>query len=253
MIDNSTRVQQWLHSSLSSRDTLWAVLARTNGATGLKAWYELDGSATPVGLYRGTQYEQWHAVQPLLVKVGRYSPFLQWVEKTDSLSWGWLAVSPLNEKTITDHLRALTQIFLPDGNTAFFRYWDGRFLLTHISWSLKEWQKVLPVFSSYWINGVTVNTVVNTDIPVRHSPWWKVPEGLIDYLNNEHSPAAVANVVQWLKETHPSLYTQYSPPQITHKIALLYDHVQSLSLSKQDQSALLKKTLLADLSPLTHG
>lgn len=253
MDDNSMCIQQWLNSSWAPGSSLWAIVTRTNGAPGLKAWYELDGSATPAGLYRGTAYEQWHAVQPLLIKVGRYSPFLQWVEKTDSSLWGWLAISHLNEKTITDHLRALTQIILPDGKTVFFRYWDGRFLLTHISWSLKEWQKVLPVFSSYWINGTTVDTEVNSDIPVRHSPWWKIPQGLIDLLNNQHSPAAVANVVQWLKEINPSLYAQYSPQQITHKIALLYGHVHSLSLSKQDQSELLKKTLLADLSPLTHG
>ena len=253
MLDKSTRVQQWLNSSLSSEDTLWAILASTNGAPGLKSWYELDGTATPVGLYRGTPYEQWHAVQPLLIKVGRYSNFLQWVDKTDSLSWGWLAISPLNEKVITDHLRTLTQIILPDGNTAFFRYWDGRFLLTHITWSLQEWQKVLPVFNSYWINGVTVDTEINTDIPVRHSPWWKVPEELVDFLSNQHSPAAVANVVQWLKETYPAVYDRYSPEQISQKAALLYGHVRSRSLSRQHQSTLLKKTLLADLSPLTHG
>lgn len=246
---NSTSVQGWLNSSLSPENTLWAILASTNGAPGLKAWYELDGSATPVGLYRGTAYAQWHSVQPSLIKVGRYSNFLQWVEKTDSTLWGWLAISPLDEKTITDHLCGLTQIILPEGNTAFFRYWDGRFLLPHITWSPPEWQKVLPVFSSYWINGKTVHTEVNADIPARPAPWWNIPGEIIEHLNDPPSSAPVANIVRWLKETYPALYTRYSEQRIVQKTVLLYGHIRTLPLSKQAQGQLLKKTLLAQFPP----
>lgn len=141
MDDNSMCIQQWLNSSWVPGSSLWAIVTRTNGAPGLKAWYELDGSATPAGLYRGTAYEQWHAVQPLLIKVGRYSPFLQWVEKTDSSLWGWLAISHLNEKAITDHLRALTQIILPDGNTVFFATGTAAFCLRIFHGRLRNGRK----------------------------------------------------------------------------------------------------------------
>ncbi|MDQ7212775.1 DUF4123 domain-containing protein, partial [Serratia fonticola] len=86
-------VQDWARNT--SGTPLYAVLANTNGAQGIKAYYREDGSRTPYGLYANTPYANWFEVMPVLVPLTDGSPFLHWVAETPLRNWGWLARSPL--------------------------------------------------------------------------------------------------------------------------------------------------------------
>jgi hypothetical protein len=136
--------------------SLFAILANTNGAHGVKAWYKYDGSVTPFGLYSNTRYAEWRAVMPVLVPVARYSRFLLWVEKESAnhRGWGWLGSSSLSTEKIATQLRNLMQVNMPEGNTVFFRYWDAGFFLIMSIIMVMNGEK-LPVFSDYWLNGET--------------------------------------------------------------------------------------------------
>ena len=138
-------LQNWLKNTAGT--PLYAVLANTNGAEGIKAYYREDGSRTPFGLYANTQYANWFEVMPVLVQINDGSPFLRWVAETPLRNWGWLARSPLPQATITEHLVGLTQVIMPSGKAVFFRYWDGQYLPGHIDYYGNQWRDILPVFS----------------------------------------------------------------------------------------------------------
>ncbi|ERK15654.1 hypothetical protein L580_3300 [Serratia fonticola AU-P3(3)] len=47
-------VQDWVRNTAGT--PLYAILANTHGAQGIKAYYREDGSRTPHGLYANTPY-----------------------------------------------------------------------------------------------------------------------------------------------------------------------------------------------------
>ncbi|MDN6114821.1 MAG: DUF4123 domain-containing protein [Enterobacterales bacterium] len=113
-------IAEWIANASTSSSRLYAVLASTNGAAGLKAYYKLDGRRTPNGLYAGTPYANWYPVMPMVVELSPYSAFLSWVKNQAEPGWGWLALSSLPEETILQHMSSLTQVFMPNGQTVFF-------------------------------------------------------------------------------------------------------------------------------------
>ncbi len=110
-------VQDWARNT--SGTPLYAVLANTNGAQGIKAYYREDGSRTPYGLYANTPYANWFEVMPVLVPLTDGSPFLRWVAETPLRNWGWLARSPLPQVDLAAHLAGLTQVIMPGGKAVF--------------------------------------------------------------------------------------------------------------------------------------
>ncbi|MBC3211995.1 DUF4123 domain-containing protein [Serratia fonticola] len=209
-------VQDWARNT--SGTPLYAVLANTNGAQGIKAYYREDGSRTPYGLYANTPYANWFEVMPVLVPLTDGSPFLRWVAETPLRNWGWLARSPLPQVAITDHLRGLTQVILPGGKAVFFRYWDGRFLPAHLRYMGEHWIDVLPVFSDYWINGEVLTCPVDPTAQAQVSPWWQVPQRLIDQLLKTDPGPVIAQALQQLQETRADLYGRFSPALLEMKI-----------------------------------
>ncbi|VEI61960.1 Uncharacterised protein [Serratia fonticola] len=110
-------VQDWARNT--SGTPLYAVLANTNGAQGIKAYYREDGSRTPYGLYANTPYANWFEVMPVLVPLTDGSPFLRWVAETPLRNWGWLARSPLPQVDLAAHLAGLTQVIMPGVKRCF--------------------------------------------------------------------------------------------------------------------------------------
>ncbi|WP_447870499.1 DUF4123 domain-containing protein, partial [Serratia fonticola] len=94
----SNRVQDWVRNTAGT--PLYAILANTHGAQGIKAYYREDGSRTPHGLYANTPYANWFEVMPVLVQLNEGSPFLRWVAETPLRNWGWLARSPLPQAAL---------------------------------------------------------------------------------------------------------------------------------------------------------
>ncbi|TBL89522.1 DUF4123 domain-containing protein [Hafnia alvei] len=210
-------VAEWIANTSTSSSRLYAVLASTNGAAGLKAYYKLDGRRTPDGLYAGTPYANWYPVMPMLVELSPYSAFLSWVKNQAEPGWGWLALSPLPEETIVQHLTGLTQVFMPNGQTVFFRYWDERYFRPHLEFLGDDWRYVLPVFSNYWVAGKTFTFTLPADYPLRSSPWWHVPQPLLSQILAENPAPLVHNLMQLLRENHPEIYSAMPEPLLRRK------------------------------------
>ena len=136
-------LSNWRTITATSSMPLYAVLSNVSDAQAVKNYYITDSSQTPYGLYTGTPYEHWFSVMPMLVRLDEHSPFLDWVNNTEYKDWGWLARSHLPFEDICAHLRSLTQAIMPDGETVFFRYWDGEYLSIMLDYFTDSWQDVL--------------------------------------------------------------------------------------------------------------
>lgn len=211
----------WIKNTNAHGSRLYAILASTNDAAGLKAYYALDGKNTPQGLYAGTPYARWYPVMPMLVELSPYSPFLTWVNDNATPAWGWLARSPLPKSVIAKHLAGLTQVLMPSGQTVFFRYWDGRFFGLHIKYLGDKWRTVLPAFSDYWVDGqvFTCSTEYDTEIPT--SPWWHVPQALLDKMASNNPTPQINNLMQKLRENYPLIYSQWAEPVLRQRLRTL--------------------------------
>lgn len=224
-------MNHWVNS-ITSTGSLFAVLASTNGAEGIKAWYEYDGSATPFGLYSGTPYAEWRAVMPMLVPVARYSRFLLWVEKesVNHRGWGWLGRSVLSSEHIAAQLHNLLQVKMPEGNTVFFRYWDASFFSYHVQFYGDEWGKILPAFSDYWLNGKAHHVTPFADSAPTHLFPLCIPQNLINIMNESNNMPLVLNALQTIKEYYPDRISQWPEKQLIKRLGqLLTPH-----LAKQD-------------------
>ena len=199
-------LSDWSQITATAKMPLYAVLSNVSDAQSVKNYYVTDGSQTPYGLYTGTPYTNWHSVMPMIVQLDENSPFLNWVSQTEYQNWGWLARSHLPFESICAHLRSLTQVIMPDGETVFFRYWDGTYLAEQIRFMADSWAEVLPAFAFYWVNGEPFTVFVPLQAEAQVSPWWQVPAELIDYLSQKNKTPLIDNIMQYLQENCHKTY-----------------------------------------------
>jgi hypothetical protein len=211
-------LSQWRTITATSAMPLYAVLSNVSDAQAVKNYYITDGSQTPYGLYSGTPYEHWFSVMPMLVRLDEHSPFLDWINNTEHKDWGWLARSHLPFANICAHLRSLTQAIMPDGETVFFRYWDGEYLSIMLDYFTDSWQDVLPAFAFYWINHQSHVVHVPVEQAVQTSPWWQVPKGLLEAIAAINKNVYLTNILQYLQQTHPDIYFAFELDLLELKI-----------------------------------
>ena len=218
-------LSDWSQITATAKMPLYAVLSNVSDAQSVKNYYVTDGSQTPHGLYTGTPYTNWHSVMPMIVQLDENSPFLNWVSQTEYQNWGWLARSHLPFESICAHLRSLTQVIMPDGETVFFRYWDGTYLAEQIRFMADSWAEVLPAFAFYWVNGEPFTVFVPLQAEAQVSPWWQVPAELTDYLLQKNKTPLIDNIIQCLQEEYPTYYFQFDEEIIHKKLAHLLSHL----------------------------
>ncbi|WP_156566929.1 DUF4123 domain-containing protein [Metakosakonia massiliensis] len=210
--------KQWLDITASSNMPLYAVLSKVSDANPLREYYIHDGNDTPVGLYRATPYADWTETMPVIVRLDEHSPFLKWVEETEHKDWGWLARSPYNFEKIVDHLRGLVKVIVPGGQEVFFRYWDGKWFAEHLRYMGDDWREVMPPFAFYWVNSESFIVHIHAQSEVKKSPWWHVPQALIDTMLEKDQQPIVHNILQFLKDEYPEIYFRFDQEMIAAKV-----------------------------------
>ncbi|WP_025110220.1 DUF4123 domain-containing protein [Pseudomonas sp. H1h] len=230
--------QHWLQRQpLMADEQLFAVLSSTSDGEPFKI---LSGSTTaqaPSPIWADTIYAQWDAVMPFVGIVPADSEFLDWVATTESLDWGWLAVSSASLEVVVEHLRSLTQVLMPDGKAVFFRFWDGRFLLPILHSDAVDSAQLMPVISRGLINGQAVAVGGRAQASERVFPWWTVPESVLAAAGDD---VRVGNAVQWLSEEHPMLFEDFPEPVLRCKVRQFF---QVATSEESSQSALLEYLL----------
>lgn len=223
-------LSEWVSITAQSSMPLYAVLSNVSDALPIKHYYLTDGSQTPHGLYTGTPYSNWQSVMPMMVQLDEHSPFLDWISQTEYQDWGWLARSHLPFESICAHLRGLTQVIMPEGETVFFRYWDGTYLAEEIRFMAERWAEVLPAFAFYWINSEMFTVFVPVEQSAQISPWWQVPQALISHLSRQNTRPLIDNILDQLELTNPHLFWSYPLPILTAKIMRIVESDASVPL-----------------------
>ena len=211
--------KDWLaQQPLQSGERLYLVVSAASDADALKTLYLTEPTAQLIPIWGGTPYSTWQPVMPYLTELKANSAFLPWIADTDALDWGWLAVSRSEPNEVFEHLRSLTQVKMPDGTEVFFRFWDGRHIYPILRGLGEKAGEVLPVFERYLINGQALEVGTRVVPKVRDWPWWEVPKGLLEGLSKDNPATLVSNLMQWLEEDRPDLYTAWPENNLKLKI-----------------------------------
>ncbi len=211
--------KDWLaQQPLESGERLYLIVSAASDADALKTLYLTEPAAQLIPIWGGTPYSTWQPVMPYLTELKANSAFLPWIAETDALDWGWLAVSRSEPNEVFEHLRSLTQVKMPDGTEVFFRFWDGRHIYPILRGLGEKAGEVLPVFERYLINGQALEVGTRVVPKVRDWPWWEVPKGLLEGLSKDNPATLVSNLMQWLEEDRPDLYTAWPENNLKLKI-----------------------------------
>ncbi|RRW59899.1 MULTISPECIES: DUF4123 domain-containing protein [Pseudomonas] len=211
--------KDWLaQQPLQSGERLYLIVSAASDADALKTLYLTEPTAQLIPIWGGTPYSTWQPVMPYLTELKANSAFLPWIAETDALDWGWLAVSRSEPNEVFEHLRSLTQVKMPDGTEVFFRFWDGRHIYPILRGLGEKAGEVLPVFERYLINGQALEVGTRVVPKVRDWPWWEVPKGLLEGLSKDNPATLVSNLMQWLEEDRPDLYTAWPENNLKLKI-----------------------------------
>ncbi|MFJ4498413.1 DUF4123 domain-containing protein [Pseudomonas atacamensis] len=211
--------KDWLvQQPLQSGERLYLIISAASDADALKTLYLTEPTAQLIPIWGGTPYSTWQPVMPYLTELKANSAFLPWIAETDALDWGWLAVSRSEPNEVFEHLRSLTQVKMPDGTEVFFRFWDGRHIYPILRGLGEKAGEVLPVFERYLINGQALEVGTRVVPKVKDWPWWEVPKGLLEGLSKDNPATLVSNLMQWLEEDRPDLYTAWPENNLKLKI-----------------------------------
>jgi len=214
----------WLdRQPLKPSEQMFAVFSNASDAEPFKAWQRSITAQAPSPIWADTAYAEWESVMPYVGIVTAGSEFLEWVATTESRDWGWLAVASVSQDVLVEHLRSLTQVFLPNGNAVFFRFWDGRYLLPILRSADVNATQLMPVIDRVLINGQPLDIGGSALKTSRVFPWWEVSESLLKHLANESATTRINNLLKWLSEDRPDLYEAFSESVLRHKVAIFLE------------------------------
>ncbi|KJZ47116.1 DUF4123 domain-containing protein [Pseudomonas fluorescens] len=214
----------WLERQpLKPSEQLFAIFSNASDAEPFKAWQQSVTAQAPSPIWADTAYAEWDPVMPYVGIVAAGSEFLEWVATTESRDWGWLAVSTASQEVLVEHLRSLTQVLLPNGNAVFFRFWDGRYLLSILQSAEVNATQLMPVIGRCLINGQSLEIGGQALNSSRVFPWWEVSEPLLKHLGTEFATTRISNLLKWLSEERPDLYEAFSESVLRHKVAIFLE------------------------------
>ncbi|MBB3241655.1 hypothetical protein FHW68_003181 [Pseudomonas sp. Tn43] len=214
----------WLERQpVKPSEQLFAIFSNASAAEPFVAWQRSITAQAPSPIWADTAYAEWDAVMPYVGIVAADGEFLEWVATTESRDWGWLAVSSASQEVLVEHLRSLTQVLLPNGNAVFFRFWDGRYLLSILQSADVNATQLMPVIDRCLINGQPLDIAGSALKAARDFPWWEVSESLLKRLATETATTRINNLLKWLSEDRPDLYEAFSESVLRHKVTSLLE------------------------------
>jgi hypothetical protein len=212
--------KDWLaQQPLQTGERLYLIISAASDSDALKNLYQTEPTAQLLPIWGGTPYSTWQPVMPYVTELKPNSAFLPWITETDALDWGWLAVSRAEPNDVFEHLRSLTQVKMPDSTEVFFRFWDGRHIYPILHGLGDKAGEVMPMFERYLINGQSLEVGPRAVPKVKDWPWWEVPKPLLDSLAKENPTTLISNLMQWLEEERPDIYTAWPENNLKLKVS----------------------------------
>ena len=212
--------KDWLaQQPLQTGERMYLIISAASDSDALKNLYLTEPTAQLLPIWGGTPYSTWQPVMPYVTEIKASSAFLPWIAETDALDWGWLAVSRSEPNDVFEHLRSLTQVKMPDSTEVFFRFWDGRHIYPILHGLRDKAGEVMPMFERYLINGKALEVGPRALPKVKDWPWWEVPKELLDGLAKENPTTLISNLMQWLEEDRPDIYSAWPENNLKLKVS----------------------------------
>lgn len=198
-------------------DTNWyVVLNQTSDAKSLANFYLNDGTIVH-SIWQGTAYAEWDDLKPYIAQIPHDHKFLNWIESAPS-DWGMLVSSDAALEEVLAHFRSLTQVWMPSGNHAFFKYYDPDFSIKIARLCADEQRAILMGPCKTWESAETVeNTQPRLGVDEKPFPWWSVPAEVISGLSDDSS-VLITNLLNGVRDYCQALYEAY-PEAVLHKKA----------------------------------
>ncbi|PKF81410.1 hypothetical protein CW749_01855 [Vibrio sp. vnigr-6D03] len=200
----------------------YAIFNGTTDYSALADFYQLGGKDA-YGIWLGTQYEDWTLVMPYIAPVDPDGEFIHWVAEKAEKDWGMLVGTTSTFQQLLAHFRSLTQIWMPSGTHAFFRFYDPRFSLNVAKFCDKEQRAKVMGPCQVWLSqhGDVVNVTPTVGTIEPEFPWWTVPEDVLLQLSNIDNSTLIANSIKWLKESHADIYFFFPESTVIAKVTRL--------------------------------
>ena len=196
----------------------YVVLNTTSDAPVLQAFHE-HGGHDVLGLWLGTQYEDWKEVMPRIAAVDANHAFLNWIDSDDAPNdWGMLVGSDQPYAIVREHLQGLTQVWMPSGDYVFFRFFDPRFGIQVATLCDETERSKLMGPMAVWAS--VSDAVHNPDVKdtsKKDFPWWSVPKEVVEQLAEDPS-VLITNLLKGLSDYSQALHDAYNE-SVLHKKA----------------------------------
>ncbi|MFJ2491593.1 hypothetical protein ACIOV9_08600, partial [Pseudomonas iridis] len=98
-------------------------------------------------------------------------------------------------------------------------FWDGRHIYPILHGLRDKAGEVMPMFERYLINGQSLEVGPRALPKVKDWPWWEVPKPLLDSLAKENPTTLIGNLMQWLEEDRPDIYTAWPESNLRLKVS----------------------------------
>jgi hypothetical protein len=218
-------LQGWL-AALNPDEYLYAIISAASEAEPVRYYFQLDGATIAWPLYANTPYADWYPVMPYLMKLSRTSPFLDWVNTTESTDWGWLFSSTQEADELAPHFSSLTQATMPDGDRVFFRYWDADYFSLILSHQHEQTCSLIPAMTACWVNSHTFTFQPDNTSAAKPFAWWQLPESLLKELANADPRPLITNLLQYLQEYRGDLWRSFPKNILENKVRYFVENYQ---------------------------
>ena len=207
---NTLSLLPQLEKAIEAKLNVFALLNKTSDSQPV-SHFSSSSQTLSKPLWLDTQYREWFEVMPMLIQVPLDDPFIQWVEQERPVDWGMFVVSPFSFEETYQHLRSLTQVWLPSGQYCFFRIFDPRFSLSIAQLCNDTQRAELMGPTCQWLS--YQNQVVRSDdiksVRQREFPWWSVPKPVMKALDAEGTETLVSNLMKDLEDLRPDLFLYF--------------------------------------------
>lgn len=200
----------------------YAIFNGTSNHKALADFYRFGGNdAKP--LWHGTPYAEWHDVMPYIADVSPFPDFIHWTENDAPEDWGMLVSSTRPLFDVFMHFRSLTQVWMPSGNYAFFRFYDPRFSIDLANFCDDEQRIKVMGPCQQWVSKQRVATspAPATSVVEKPFPWWDVPDAVVKKLSDDDKSVLITNSIKWLRETHADIYFSFPQKTLEAKVKRL--------------------------------
>lgn len=215
-------------------------------------FFHLAPTADYFPLFLGTEYEECLPGSPYLIALGNeHRPYLNDQGCVTANDIWWFS-SPLGLDSLVPFFQSITNVILPNGNSALFRYWSGLILLRLLSTlEADQTAQLLPPMGTLWLPNQQNKlwhrfeiSNVDTHLEPKPSPWWTIPPEALTAFEASATHIQASEVEDLLWRAYPNITAQTHPAAIGMHVQNAVQVAPQLGLQSQNSIMMLSALMI---------